>query len=691
MSPRPQKRPVTKTIHGHALQDDYAWLRADNWQEVMREPSKLDEEIRRYLEDENKHTTEQLAQTQDLQDKLFEELKGRIKADDQSVPTPHDQFAYYTRYVPNKQYVELCRQPREGGETSVLLDGNKEASGKTYWQLGGGAHSPDHKLIAYAVDDKGSEFYTIRFRNCETGEDLADEITEASGSCVWANDSSTLFYIHLDENHRPLSVRRHKLGTPVSSDVEIFKENDTGFYIGLGKTQSDKFIVFDVHDHETSEIRIVDADNPETDWQLVCPRKAGHEYEIEHHSDKLIIMTNSADAEDRRICTTPASKPQFENWSELVAHKPGRLILEYIVFKNYIVRLEREDGLPRIVISQLADNETHAIEFDEDAYSLGISSGYEYDTTTLRFTYSSMTTPAEVYDYNMDTRERVLRKRQDVPSGHNPADYITQRVQAPGHDGESVPISLLYHKDTAIDGSAPLLLYGYGAYGIAMPASFATTRFSLVNRGFVYAIAHIRGGKDKGYGWYVKGKRENKPNTFKDFIAAGEYLASSGYTSRGRIIGSGGSAGGMLMGAVANMAPDLFHGIIANVPFVDVLNTMLDDTLPLTPPEWPEWGNPIESEKDFKTILSYSPYENVTAKAYPHILALAGLTDPRVTYWEPAKWIARLREMNTSDNSILLKTNMGAGHGGSSGRYEHLKEVALEQAFAIKISKLPLS
>ncbi len=686
MPPRAAARPTTSTHHGITLSDDYAWLRADNWQEVMRKPDTLDAEIRTYLEAENAYTKEQLAETEALQETLFEELKGRLKQDDQSVPTPHDGFAYFTRYVPGKQYVELCRQPRDGGNVTVILDGNKEAANKAYWQLGGGAHSPNHKLLAYAVDDKGSEFFTIRFRDCETGQDLPDVITEASGGCVWSNDSQTLFYVHLDDNHRPLSVRRHVLGTHTEDDVEIYKEDNTGFYIGLGKTQSSKFIVFDVHDHETSEVHLIDADEPTSPARLIAARNTGHEYEVEHHNDRLIITTNSNDSEDLRICQTPLTDLGMENWQEILPHIPGRLILDTVVYENHMARLEREDGLPRIVVTRLSDGEEHSISFDEEAYSLGLSSGYEFHTTTIRFTYSSMTTPAEVYDYDMETRERQLRKRQEVPSGHTPENYITKRVFATAEDGEQVPISLLYHKDTPIDGTAPLLLYGYGAYGIAIPASFATTRLSLVDRGFIYAVAHIRGGKDKGYRWYKTGKREGKTNTFKDFIAAGEHLAASGYTSRGRIIGSGGSAGGMLMGAVANMAPDLFLGIIANVPFVDVLNTMLDDTLPLTPPEWPEWGNPIESADDFKTIHAYSPYENVATIDYPHILALAGLTDPRVTYWEPAKWIARLRAKNTSSNLVMLKTNMGAGHGGASGRFEHLREVALEHAFALKVS-----
>jgi oligopeptidase B len=371
-----------------------------------------------------------------------------------------------------------------------------------------------------------------------------------------------------------------------------------------------------------------------------------------------------------------------------VPHKPGRLLIDTALFRGHLARLEREDSLPRIIVRALADGAEHAIAFDEEAYALGMSSGYEFDTTTLRFTYSSMTTPAETYDYDMATRARVLRKRQEIPSGHDAADYVTRRLFAPAADGELVPVSILYKKGTPLDGSAPLFLYGYGSYGISMPASFSTSRLSLVDRGFIFAIAHIRGGKDKGYRWYSDGKLEKKLNTFTDFIAAGEHLVAQGLTQRRRIVANGGSAGGMLMGVVANMAPDLFLGIIADVPFVDVLNTMLDEELPLTPPEWPEWGNPIASASQFAYIRSYSPYDNVVAKAYPHIFAYGGLTDPRVTYWEPAKWIAKLRELNTSDNLVLLKTNMEAGHGGASGRFERLREIALDYAFALEIAGL---
>lgn len=652
----------------------------------MRDPGKLDPAIRAYLEAENEYTDAALASTLSLQGHLFEEMKARLKQDDSTVPAPDGPWAYSYRFVTGGQYPQLCRQPRSGGDVAVLLDGNELAMDKPYWSLGGSSHSPDHKRLAYATDDKGSELYTIRIRDLASGQDLDDLIPDTRGDFVWANDSNTILYVRLDENHRPLSVYRHVIGTPHEADELVYREADSAFYVGIGKTQSSRFILIDAHDHQTSEVYLVDADQPASPPRLISARQAGHEYAVEHHGNALVILTNSGGAEDFRIVEAPIEDPSAENWREIVAHRPGRLIIEAVAYQDHLVRLERENGLPRIVISRFTDGAEHQIAFDEEAYALGLSHGHEYVTTTLRFTYSSMTTPAEVYDYGMDSRDRTLRKRQEVPSGHNPADYVTRRLQAPAPDGETVPISLLYHKDTPLDGSAPVLLYGYGAYGISMPASFSTTRLSLVDRGFVYAIAHIRGGKEKGYRWYKDGKLEGKPNTFTDFIAAGEHLVREDFTRRGHIVANGGSAGGMLMGAVANMAPDLFLGIIADVPFVDVLNTMLDDSLPLTPPEWQEWGNPLTSAEQFRIIRSYSPYDNVSARAYPHILAYTGLTDPRVTYWEPAKWIARLRRHNTSDNLILLRINMEAGHSGASGRFTALKETAHDYAFALLIA-----
>ncbi len=674
--------------HGVTLDDPFNWLRADNWQEVMRDPSALDPEIRAYLEAENAYADAALAGTTSLQKSLFEEMKARLKPDDRTVPSPDGPFEYFSSFAAGGQYPRLCRRPRGGGDEVILLDGNAEATGKIYWDLGAATHSPDHALVAYSTDDKGSELYTVRIRDLATGSNLADEIPDTRGDIAWANDSRTLYYIRVDANHRPRAVWRHTVGSPVSADELVYEEADESFFLALGRTQSRAFVLINAHDHQTSEFHVLDANDPKAVPRIIAPRATGHEYDVEHHEDRFIITTNSEGAEDFRVVEAPVADPGVANWREIIPHRTGRLIIEASVTQHHITRLEREDGLPRIVVRRIADGAEHPIAFAEEAYSLGMAGGYEFDTSNLRFTYSSMTTPAETYDYDMATRTRILKKRQEIPSGHNPDDYVTRRLFAFAPDGESVPVSLLYRKSTPLDGSAPAFLYGYGAYGISMPASFSTGRLSLVDRGFIFALAHVRGGKDKGYRWYKEGKAKKKVNTFIDFIAAGEMLVAEGLTARGRIVANGGSAGGMLMGAVTNLAPDLFLGIIADVPFVDVLNTMLDKDLPLTPPEWPEWGNPIESAEDFATIRSYSPYDNVTAKPYPHILATGGLTDPRVTYWEPAKWVARLRRMNTSDKLLLLKINMGAGHGGASGRFERLKETARDFAFALKIAGL---
>jgi oligopeptidase B len=685
--PRAPCRPLASTQHGIARIDDYAWLRASNWQAVMRNPEALASDIRAQLEAENAYTSDVMADTEALQQRLFAEMKGRIKEDDSSVPAPDGTFSYYSHFITGGQHPLFCRVPRDGGEEQVLVDGNALAKGHAYFRVANVAHSPDHELIAYAVDTKGSEFYTVQIIEAETGAVVDDRIVDNNGSFEWASDSRTLLYVWLDDEHRPRKALRHTIGS-AGRDSLIYEQPDLGYFLGLNATQDRRYLLLSVHDHETAEVSLIDAENPSAAPRLVSPREPEHDYSVEHHGDRLIILTNSDGAEDYRIVEAPVDNPGREHWREIEPHRPGRLILEIVAFKDYLVRLEREDGLPRVVIRRFADGSEHEIAFAEEAYALGISPGYEYDTRTLRFTYSSMTTPAQVFDYDMETRERTLRKTQEIPSGHDAANYVTRRVMAPARDGETVPVSLLYRKGTPLDGTAPLLLYGYGAYGMSIPAAFSTNALSLVDRGFVYAIAHVRGGKDKGYRWYKDGKREKKVNSFTDFIAAGDYLAREKFTTRGRIVAHGGSAGGMLMGAVANMAPDLFLGIIAEVPFVDVLTTMLDASLPLTPPEWPEWGNPIDSAEAYRTIAAYSPYDNVRAQPYPHILALAGLTDPRVTYWEPAKWVAKLREVKTDDRLLLLRTNMDAGHAGASGRFERLKEVALAYAFALKIAGL---
>ncbi len=687
--PQAEKKPNKTAYHGITRTENYAWLRAENWQEVMREPEKLDDDIRAYLEAENAYTDAYFEGTKELQSTLFEEMKARIKEDDSSVPALDGPYLYAMRYVTGGQHPHFYRTDKQGKNEEVLLDGDILADGKAYFRLGGFSHSDDHKLALWSYDDKGSEYFTLKIRDLKTGIELDDTINETTGGGIWDNASTCFFYVKQDENHRPSKVFRHVIGTPQSEDTLVYEEKDPGFFVGVSKTSSDNFITIDCHDHQTSESYLIDANNPTEAPRLIAKRAVEVEYSVDDLGNgNLIISTNADGAADFKLVTAPVKNPSRENWVDFEPHEEGRLLKGLEVFKNHIAWLEVRNALPRIVIKRLSDGESHTIAFDEEAYSLGLSGGYEFDTTTIRFSYSSMTTPAQTYDYDMETRQRTLRKEQEVPSGHNPSDYVTRRLQAPSHDGVEVPVTLLYHKDTRLDGSAPLLLYGYGSYGMSMPASFSTTRLCLVDRGFVYAIAHIRGGMEKGDNWYKQGKREKKVNTFKDFIAAGEFLAQENFTSHGKIVSHGGSAGGMLMGATLNMAPSLFGGSIASVPFVDVLTTMLDDSLPLTPPEWPEWGNPITSKQDYETIAAYSPIDNVSAQDYPPILVIGGLTDPRVTYWEPAKWVATLRDKKTDTNPLLLKTHMTSGHSGASGRFDSLKETAQEYAFALKITNI---
>ncbi|MDP2801361.1 MAG: S9 family peptidase [Phreatobacter sp.] len=682
------------TVHGVEMRDDYGWLRADNWQDALRDPAVLPAPIKTHLEAENAYADAVLAPLRPLLDAMVREMRGRIKEDDSGVPSPDGAWDYYDRYREGGQHPIVCRRPRgSGAGEQIMLDGDALAEGRAFFDLGGAAHSPDHRLLAWSYDDKGSEFFTLKVRDLATGADLADLLEETGGDAVWSGDASALYYIRLDDNHRPLRIFRHGLGQDQAADLLVFEETDTTVFVGMGEATAGGLALISCAQSDSTETFALDLTRPDAVPWRVLPRvdevKAYPDYHPSWRGEKTLFIRTNDDAEDYRIVAVPLAAPSRENWTEVVPHRPGILVLSAHVLQDWLIRLERENALPRIVIRNLTTAEEHAIAFDEEAYSLGVLPGYEFDTDTLRFVYSSMTTPNETWDYDMRTRTRVLRKRQEVPSGHDAADYVTRRLLAPAADGETVPVSLVYRKDTPLDGTAPVLLYGYGSYGASMPASFSTARLSLVDRGFVYAIAHVRGGMEKGYRWYRTGKREFKANTFTDFIACAEHLIAAGFTARGRIVAQGGSAGGMLMGAVANMRPDLFAGILAEVPFVDVVNTMLDDTLPLTPPEWREWGNPVADPDAFRRMLAYSPYDNVAAQDYPPILALAGVSDPRVTYWEPAKWAARLRATKTDANPVLLVTNMDAGHGGAAGRFDRLAEVARSYAFAVAVTGAP--
>jgi oligopeptidase B len=683
MPPIAPSRPHSYTAHGITVVDDYAWLKDDRWQEVLRDPSVLNADIRKYLEAENEYTEGLLGHTASLQKTLVKEMRARIKEDDSSVPSPDGPYAYMRKFREGGQHEMFGRRPRDGGEAEIILDGDELATMHDYFKFGGARHSPDHRLEAWSADVKGSEYFAIRVRDWATGKDLDDLVEETDGALVWSANANAFLYVKLDDNHRPMQVWLHRLGTGQSDDVLIYEEKDPGWFTHIHESASGRFCVINGGDHETSEQRLVDLADPLLPPRLIASREKGVQYSVGDRGEELFILTNADNAIDFKIVTAPLRSPGRANWRELIPYREGIYVIDFELYSGHLVRLERANALPAIVIRDLASGDEHAIAFEETAYSLDTMGGYEFETTNLRFSYSSMTTPSEVYDYDMKSRTRVLRKRQEIPSGHDPADYVTSRLMATSHDGAQVPVSILHRRDLKRDGSAPLLLYGYGSYGMAIPASFSANRLSLVDRGFVYAIAHVRGGADKGWNWYLDGKREKKTNSFDDFAACAGELIAQKFTGTGRIVGHGGSAGGMLMGAVANRAGEPFAGIVAEVPFVDVLNTMLDDTLPLTPPEWPEWGNPIESEAAFRTILSYSPYDNVAAKQYPAILAMAGITDPRVTYWEPAKWIARLRATMTAGGPVLLRTNMGAGHGGASGRFNRLDEVAIAYAFAL--------
>ena len=686
-----ETRPVTLEQLGRTRVDHYAWLRDDNWQQVMRDPSVLRADIREMLEAENAYHDEVMSPLKALEERLFQEMRGRIKEDDSSVPTRDRQWFYYSRFREGGQYPIFARRPADeqgeiSGEEIILFDGDAEAEPYEYFRLAAFEHSPDQRLVAWAVDTNGSEYYTIRIRDLASNEDIATLTDEGYGSLVWANDSRTLYWVWRDESARPKRVYRQTID---STERElVYEEADDGFFINVDRTDGDTWVMVSTGDHTTSEIRLYDANNPAAEPLLVAERQQDVEYSLTETGKGMFILTNADGAVDFKIMRAPVADPRRENWEAFIEHRPGIYVTGLMGFEHWLVRSERANALPRIIVRNVDSAQEYAIAFEEEAYALGMSGGFEFATDEMRFTYESPSTPRQTWDFDMATRERMLRKTQEIPSGHDPEAYVVRRLNITARDGEEVPVTLLHRADTAIDGSAPLMLYGYGAYGLSMPATFSISNLSLVDRGMIYAIAHVRGGTDKGYGWYLDGKLDRKMNTFNDFVDAGRALIEAGYTDEGRIVAFGGSAGGLLVGAAMNQAPELFAGVIGAVPFVDVLNTISDATLPLTPPEWNEWGNPLTDEAAYDFMLSYSPYDQVSAQAYPHLLATAGLTDPRVTYWEPAKWVARVRELRTDEGLTLLRTNMGAGHGGASGRFDSLRERAQDYTFALLVTGL---
>jgi len=679
------RRPVSLSFHGESREDPYAWLRDARWREAMVDPSQLDPAIRSYLEAENDYAEAMLSDVEPLRQALVAELRGRIREDDRSVPAVDGDWAYYSRYREGGQHPILCRCPRNGGDEQILLDGDVEAQGADYFRLGAAVHSPDHRYLAYAVDRSGAESFELRVRDLQSGEDLDERIHAARGDIAWANDGVSFLYTVIDDEHRPRWVYCHRLGEPAAADTLIYTETDPGFFLGVDRTESGRYLIIDSHDHTTSEVHWLSADEPQGKPRCVAPRERDIEYSVSDWGDRWLILTNAGDAEDFCICQAPIGTEGRHHWQALVPHRPGRLIEGMLVFADWLVRQELEDAESRIVIREMATGDEHVIEQPDPCVEVGLMGGFEYQTDTLRFGLSGFAEPAQVFDYDMRRRERQRRKIQEIPSGHDPEAYVSRRLMATASDGEQVPISLFHRRDVTPNASTPLLLYGYGAYGISELPGFSPHRLSLVDRGFVYAIAHVRGGRERGYRWYRGGREAQKANTFGDFIACAEALIEAGYTGAGQIAIHGGSAGGMLIGAVINQRPALFKAAIADVPFVDVLNTMLDETLPLTPPEWPEWGNPIESASAYADIAAYSPYDNIAERPYPHLLVTAGVSDPRVTYWEPAKWVARLRAEGRPGGMILLRTNMTAGHGGPGGRFQYLEEVALRYAFLLKV------
>jgi oligopeptidase B len=677
------RKPVRLSAHGIERIDDYAWVRDPNWREVIRKPQLLSHAIRVHIEAENRYARDVLAPLAGLRKHLLKELAGRVEPTASEVPLPNGPYTYWREHAPGAEHPRIMRGS-VGGAKQVLVDGAAIAAGKPYFSFGTGQHSPDHRLYAYLLDLAGDECYRLRVRNIRSGRDLPNDILDVS-SFAWAADSATLFYVRLDPDHRPRFVYRHRLGTDPKSDVLVYAEKDPSFEVSLRLTRTKRYIVISSVSQDTSESWLIDAKQPASAPQLVAVREPNLQYFVYDWGDRLLIRTNADGADDFKLMTAPTSVLGRENWRDLVPYRDGRQLLAVVPFSGYLARLEREDGVQRIVIRN-SDGDEQTLDFDEEAFSIELVTPFEFEGQRLRFLYSSPTTPEQTFDYDMESRERILLRQQRTPAGYTRAAYIVRRLFARTTDNEQVPITVLHLRGLPIDGSAPLFLEGYGAYGDVFEASFNSNIFSLVDRGFVYAIAHVRGGSIRGKRWHNSGRREHKINTFTDFITVADYLTKAGYAAPGRIVASGDSAGGTLVGAVANMRPDLFAGIVASVPYVDILNTLLDPELPLTAIERPEFGDPANDLSAYRTIAGYSPYDNVKRQPYPPMLVTAGLSDSRTLYWEPVKWVAKLRAMKTNNSLIALITHMTSGHSGVSGRFKTLEEAATIQAFALDVT-----
>jgi len=677
-APSATKKPQLLEIHGHQRQDPYYWMN-----------DRENPEVNDYLNAENAYLKEVMKPTEVLQNQLFEEMKGRIKEQDESVPYFKSGYFWYTRYEKGSEYPIFCRKlgSLEALE-EIILDVNTLAIGKSYYQVAQAATSTNQKILAFAADEVGRRIYTVHFKNLETQEMLEDQIPEVTGNFVWAADQSSIFYSKQDpETLRSNQIYKHILGSPSSTDQLIYEELDEEFSCVVHKTKSEKYILIHSESTISSEIRFVSADQPAAPFQMLQARIPHLEYAADHFGDFFYIRTNDQ-AQNFKLVKAPLTNPSKENWIEVIPHRPKTLFEDFDLFSKFLVTQERSMGLTQIRIQPWErKGEGHSLHFADETYTAYVGTNPEFDTNLLRFVYNSLVSPSSVYEYDMVTRQKTLLKQQEVVGGHEPSDYHSERIWAKATDGVLVPISLVYKKSAFNkDSKQPLLLYAYGSYGYSMDAYFSANRLSLLQRGFVFAIAHIRGGEDLGRGWYEDGKLLKKKNSFTDFIACAEHLIQQKYTAAAHLYAMGGSAGGLLMGAVINMRPDLFHGAIANVPFVDVVTTMLDETIPLTTGEFQEWGNPKEKAY-YEYMLSYSPYDNVMAQNYPHLLVTSGLHDSQVQYWEPTKWVAKLRDQKTDQHTLLLFTNMEAGHGGASGRFNPLKEIALEYAFLLMLAE----
>lgn len=674
--PKAAIRPHAMTMHGHTRIDNYYWLNERENPEVIA-----------YLEAENQYADACLKHTEPLQEQLFKEITSRIKQDDNSVPIKIRDYYHYTRFEEGKEYPIYCRKKHSlEAEEEVILDGNVLAEGHAFFEIGEVSLSEDDRLLAYSVDIVSRRIYTVYVKDLQKGEMVGEPIENTSGNVVWASDNKTLFYGVKDETLRPCKIMRHRLGTNPSDDVMVFEETDETFVTYISKTKSRKYLIINSESTLSSECRILESDRPENSFRVFQERQPDMLYGIDHYGEHFYIQTNADGARNYKIMRTPIGQTGKQNWEEVIAPRDQVMIEGFTIFSKFFVIEEREDGLVKIRVKSWDGQTDYYIDFGEPTYTAGVGANPDFDAVTLRFAYTSMTTPSSVFEYDMGKRTKTLLKQQEIVGGYNPNDYVTERLMAPSHDGVMVPISIVYKKELAKNGQNPLVLYGYGSYGSSMDAYFSLARLSLLDRGFVWAIAHIRGGEEMGRQWYEDGKMLNKKNTFLDFIACAEHLINNGYTSPQKMFAMGGSAGGLLVGAVVNMRPDLWKGVIAQVPFVDVVTTMLDESIPLTTGEYDEWGNPNEKQY-YDYILSYSPYDNVEAKDYPAMLITTGLHDSQVQYWEPAKWAAKLRALKTDKNPLYLKTEMDYGHGGASGRFEGYKEVALEYAFMLDVLK----